>query len=321
MTKYNNFKEIVNMINELFEQKKYEECIHLLTEDIKSLSKEEIEKNYFEIIYVKAILYSICKKYDECFEMVKESITKGYAYPIKYERYKPIYDRLKEEGLVEINEKLLKEIKENAKTFYQIHLPKDYDPTKKYPLFIALHGDGLCSIEEFSEYFKPDAFIEKGYIFAYLQSSQTECHQGYGWCYDIEVARKDIRKCYNDIINDYPVDVDKVIIGGFSGGAIASVDIVMSDTIPVEGFICLSPEETTDAFTNENVRLAVKRGVKGVFMEGEKVLPIEDEDKMMKAFDDEGLEYKYYIHKGIGHAVPNDINDKLIEVLNFIESK
>ncbi|WP_375372912.1 hypothetical protein [Clostridium sp. CF012] len=32
-----------------------------------------------------------------------------------------------------------------------------------------------------------------------------------------------------------------MLIGGFSGGAIASIDVTMSNAIPIKGFIALGP--------------------------------------------------------------------------------
>ena len=144
----------------------------------------------------------------------------------------------------------------------------------EYPLFIALHGHGVCNIKEFSNYWKPHVFTQAGFIFVYLQSSQLLCHEGYGWMDDYETANRDIAQCAQFIKTEYPINDSEVLIGGFSGGAIAAINFVMSDIIPVKGFIALCPEVKPSAFTEENVRLAAKRGVRGVVMEGELMLPV-----------------------------------------------
>ena len=72
------------------------------------------------------------------------------------------------------------------------------------------------------------------------------------------------------------------------------------------------------AFTDENVRKAVQDGIKCVFMEGEKVLPVLDEDEMMKTFDEQGLQYEYYINKEAGHDIPSDFDKKLEQAVTFI---
>jgi len=212
----------------------------------------------------------------------------------------------------------MEKLKEKSKVKYEVHLPENYDPKKKYPLFIGLHGDGICNIEEFSQYWKPDVFLTNDFIFAYLQSSQVICHNGYGWLNDAKLARQDIKECYEVISKKYSVDQDNIIIGGFSGGAQTTLEIVMDNTIPIKGFIGLCAEEKTESFTKENVKLAAERGVKGVLLEGELVLPIESEEEMMKEFDEVGLQYEYYINKGIGHNPPKDFDEKLIKSLDFI---
>jgi predicted esterase len=53
-------------------------------------------------------------------------------------------------------------------------------------------------------------------------------------------------------------------------------------------------------------------------MEGEKVLPVQNEQEMMQVFQDAGLPYQFYINPGVGHVVPEDIAEKLQQGVDFI---
>lgn len=212
----------------------------------------------------------------------------------------------------------MEKINVNVKPEYVVHLPENYNSEKKYSLFIALHGDGICNIKEFSGYWKPDVFLKNNFILAYVQSSQVICHNGHGWLKDLKKANKDIKACYDLILKEYSVDERSLFIGGFSGGAIAATNFTFSNIISIKGFIGLCTEEKPEAFTIANVELAAKRGVKGVFMEGELVLPMEEEDEMLKIFAEVGLSFEYYINKGIGHRAPDDFDEKLSQALRFI---
>ena len=318
MRKYDRFIDLDRDIDTLYEQERYQEGLDTFIKALNELPKNEIEENFFTIIWNKAVLYTKCDKYDECFELIKDTVDNGYAFPIHFKRFESIMNRLEKSGIVQKNKVLLEKINKDAKPEYEVHLPKDYNPLKKYPLFIGLHGDGMCSIKEFSGYWKPEVFLDHGYIFAYIQSSQTICYNGYGWLRDIETSRMDIELCYKDIAQMYLIDEEKIDIGGYSGGAIAALDFTMSHILPINGFICLCPEEKTDAFKTENVEFASEQGIKGVFMEGELMLPMKAEDEMMNEFDKAGLPYEYYINKGIGHSVPANFDEKLIRALKFI---
>lgn len=321
MGKYKSFGEFKEYIEELVVKKSTEDLVACYNEEVKELSESEIQDNYFMISLLKAWIYMECKRYDECVNLMKETVMKGYACPLNFKLFKPIYEKFEECSLIELNNALLEELRANAKPIYQIHLPDDFHDDKRYPLFIALHGDGICNIKEFSQYWKPDVFVNKDYIFAYIQASHIVCQNGHGWVYDIEQGRKDIKKLYGDIVNKYPIDEEQVLIGGYSGGAIASVDAVMCECIPAKGFICLCPGEKTDAFTYENVKKAATKGIRGIFMEGAQDMPIQDEEEMIKTFDEVGLKYEFYINEGTGHEIPSNLNEKLLKALDFINIK
>jgi hypothetical protein len=92
----------------------------------------------------------------------------------------------------------------------------------------------------------------------------------------------------------------------------------VSGIILIKGFIGLCPEEKPPAFTKENVRKAAQNGTRGVFMEGELMLPVAGEEEMLKEFTGQGLPFEYYVNKGIGHEAPEDLDEKLRQAIKFI---
>ena len=158
----------------------------------------------------------------------------------------------------------------------------------------------------------------RGFIAVYAQSSQRVSASGYVWLNDYAVARKDIRDCYEQVISQYPVDLEKVLIGGFSGGAITSLDITLAEVLPVRGFVALCPSLKPHAFTKENVLKAVQRRVRGVFLEGEHSLPVPDEQEMIGVFEEAGLPFRFYVNAGVGHIFPPDLSIKLGWAIDFI---
>lgn len=47
-------------------------------------------------------------------------------------------------------------------------------------------------------------------------------------------------------------------------------------------------------------------------------MPLQEQEKMIKIFDEFNLSYEFYINKGIGHAIPQDLHEKLNKALSFI---
>ena len=314
--KYNKYWEFEGKITTLYNQKKYREALNLLEHASEYLPKQEFDKYLFEIMLSKAGFYCYEEMYEESINVISYLLNEGFACD------NDIFDvvQLKEDiryiELKNKNDSLLTHASEKARFKYDVHLPVNYIEGKKYPLFIALHGDP-GNIGEFSEYWKPDEFLKEDFIFVYVQSSQLYRHNGFSWTMNPLISRNDIKECYNLVLQEYSIDEECVIIGGFSGGAITSLDITFANVIPIKGFIAIGPD-FPESFTKENVKLAAERGVRGIFMEGEILIPLEEQEEMIKVFKEVDLPYEFYVNKGIGHAIPQDLPDKLNKALSFI---
>ena len=313
---YDKYWQLEGQVTTLYNQSNNIGALNLLEGAEKCLCKDEFNKHLFEIMMTKADFYSALKMYDKSIKVISDLIISGLPcdndiFDGEGIKSHPRYDELKAKNYI-----LLEKAKRDAKFKYEVHMPKDYIKGKKYGLFIGLHGDP-GNIEEFSEYWKPDEFLRHNLICVYVQASQLYHHNGFCWNLDPLISRNEIKECYSILKKQYSIDEKCVIIGGFSGGAIASLDITFADVIPIKGFICLGPD-ISRAFTRDNVKLAVSRNVKGVFMEGEVLVPEPSQEKMIKIFDEVELKYEFYINKEIGHAVPKDLQDKLNKALNFI---
>lgn len=274
--------------------------------------------------------------YDEFFNLLKNLIEKGISCPLH------AYRSLKEDPryilLKEKNDFLMAEAQKKAKFEYIVHVPDYYSKDKEYPVFFNLHGDG-DNIEYHKQYWKPDKLLKMGFIVVYVQSSQTLYHNEYIWL-NKEIYLKDddmslserihngkceiynkvydeVMTCYNSISNDYSINHDKIIIGGFSGGAIASIDIALSDIIPIKGVVALCSVRPK-RFNLDNIKLNREKGLKFVFMEGEKDIPEQDIEQMIEGCKKLDIPFEYYINKNIGHWYPEDLDYKLDKALNFI---
>ncbi|MFR1708222.1 MAG: hypothetical protein ACLSV2_04930 [Clostridium sp.] len=53
-------------------------------------------------------------------------------------------------------------------------------------------------------------------------------------------------------------------------------------------------------------------------MEGDVITPLKEQEDMIKAFEEISLPYEFHINKGIGHAIPKDLPNKLNRALSFI---
>lgn len=90
---------------------------------------------------------------------------------------------------------------------YTIKLPKNYDPGKKYPLLVFLHGSGQDEQMVLNSPRSDGNFIE-------LAPYGRDMYR----CYSSDSSQNDIMEAIEDVQLCFRVDKEKIIIGGFSMG-------------------------------------------------------------------------------------------------------
>ena len=124
----------------------------------------------------------------------------------------------------------------NTKVHGFIQLPPDFDPTKKYPVILTIHGgpQGMWADRFMTTWFTFQLVCSPGYVGVFINPRGSS---GYGSKFREEVSLDYGGKCYNDlmkgldyVIENYDfVDADKqVAIGGSFGGY--SVNWIMGHT-------------------------------------------------------------------------------------------
>lgn len=316
---YENFYEFQEVCEQFFEEQKYEKVLNLLHQANDLLSQNEYENKQFELLLQEAMVYTELSDEEACIEIVKKCLEKGYAFPLSWKRFEFLKKYVDYEKIYSNNEILHKALRKNSRFEYKVHLPLDYKSEEKSPVFICLHGDGFgCSMSDTQYRWKPDVFLEKKYIVVYVQSSQTYCHNCYGWLLDLEKSRNDLENIFKELLQTYNIDVEQVIVGGFSGGASMAIDLAYHRIIPVKGVIALCPGDHLEIMSVKNVRDMVLRKIKIVMVEGEKALdPVVIH--LLKVFQQSGLPYRYHVEQCMGHDYPKDLCIKTLSAINFIE--
>lgn len=311
---YTHYRQVDAAVDKLYAQGKHEEAIALLQAAV-----APFPEYLFDTLWYQAFLYCEIGQYEKAYAIMEALIQKGYFCPLDWRGLDPLRGAEGFALLQKENERLKALAQSQAKMEHAVYLPEGYDADQSYPLFIVLHGDGGGgNLEQFPWYWPPEAVTRLGFVLVYVQSSQVLYSRNFGWLPNPAIARRDVKDCYDVVESQYAIDPGRIIIGGFSGGAITALDVTLAAVLPVKGFICQSAELKPESFTDEAIHWAAQRGVKGVLMEGEKVLPVQNEQEMMQVFQDAGLPYQFYINPGVGHVVPEDIAEKLQQGVDFI---
>jgi predicted esterase len=90
---------------------------------------------------------------------------------------------------------------------YTIKLPGNFDPKKKYPLFVMLHGSGSDDQGMLNNQLTENDFIE---IAPYGRGTSN--------CFTTDGAETDVIEAIEDAIKNFPVNASEIILAGFSMG-------------------------------------------------------------------------------------------------------
>ncbi|MEN8154431.1 MAG: hypothetical protein ABFR75_10455 [Acidobacteriota bacterium] len=305
------YKKIVS----LYRAKKFEETRNLLEKNIGNYPEK-----FDRFAYNLSIIYGHTKEFEKGIKILNKAHKKGVWFNIlifKSPLYKGYKDLPGFKAVLSKNNELYEKAKKDTKSKMDISLPENFDKSKKYPLFIALHGGG-----ENIKNFKPRWTSEKmknEYIVAYLQSSQLIAPDGYGW-ENYFITKKEVKSAFEKILEKYPVDKKRIIIGGFSSGGGASLFLTFKEKIPVKGFIILCPQVPKE-IVEPDVLKAAKKGIRGTFITTERDNRLELQKKLVGIFKRSGLGHKFVIFPNTGHWYPEGLDKKIDEALEHIFKK
>jgi len=91
---------------------------------------------------------------------------------------------------------------------YSIKIPRNFQPNKKYPLLVMLHGSGQ---DDRNILYERNGILER-----FIEIAPKG--RGTSNAYCINHAQDDIREAIEDVIKNYPIDTTKIILSGFSMG-------------------------------------------------------------------------------------------------------
>ncbi len=313
-SEFNDYKELSVFIDKLYDDGKYDELVEKLEAAYVQFPEHEYDLRTDNLYYCRSF-----KNYDKCIEILKEDMENGHFYGLRWSSWDPLREMPQWNEIEKNNEKNRAIAASNSKMEYKVFTPEGYNENNKYPLMIILHGDGFgCNIKNFSSQWKPDSFTGKGFIVVYLQSSYPECSCGFGWTFDYDQSRKDILEGYEKVCESYSVDLNNIHLGGFSGGAMASLNMMMNNTIPAKSIIALCPGEADDV-NESNMEKAAARGVKLVLLEGENSDNETFHKNLIKSAEKFNLPAAYMINKNIDHDLPENWNEILVDVIDFLD--
>ncbi|MFO7733964.1 MAG: tetratricopeptide repeat protein [Candidatus Aminicenantes bacterium] len=306
------YAEMRGHLGNLFKEKRYEEAAALL---------ESVLDKFPDNIVANTCNLALARLYQGDAGKALRALEEGHRRGIFYglwdfdaKLWAPVKGLPGFDAFLKENQARIAGAQEKASMTIEVATPEGFDPSKKYPLFIALHGGGESLSDFMPSWTSPR--LRREFITAYVQSSQVATMRGFHW-QDIGITRKDLLAAYTQILRTYPVDDDRVIIGGFSSGGFGSLVAALKGFFPVRGFVVLCPEVPA-AVSDEDIQAARARGLRGTLLTTEADNRVDPQRSLVGRLEKAGLGVRSHVTPAIGHWYPEDFESLLDQALGFV---
>jgi predicted esterase len=185
---------------------------------------------------------------------------------------------------------------------YRVFVPADYEPTRKWPLVVALHGMGGDENSFFNGY--DNGVIkriaqERGYLVVCPKGRQPASMY-------LAAAEKDVIDVLAEVKRDYAIDADRVYLTGHSMGGYGTWSV---STNHPDLFAALAPF-AGGGLPPVMMKLPAIKHIPWIVVHGDAdpTVSVEESRKMVKAGKELGIKIKYIEVAGGNHSnivVPN----------------
>ena len=311
MSEKMDFEQLTRSMMNAYYAGDYETALELAEQ-----ASHDFPENISRTLFWRVCLLSRLNQTDEALQLLAASLDKGFWWAREYfqdedldvVRELPEFQRLVDAS----HERHLEEMDKHSPERFVIE--PHVEATKPYPLLVALHGRSHNGKSELDFWQIANEF---GWLVVSLQSSQPCTIDSFCWD-DLVKAEQEVLDHLEAIRSEYPIDENRIVLGGFSQGAGLAILSSLHEKIPAAGFIGIgtwAPEVEPIA-----KRAKTKPLVRGYFVIGEKDHTLERVGEIQTALTEAGLELASEHHPELGHEFPFDYGETLRRALRFITS-
>jgi len=307
MTTFADYPEMRQKVGELFREGKYAEAAEIL-----ECGLERFPANLMANAHNLAFFRVLLGRLPEAVDALAYALDRGVWFSL-WAFHNDAWAPLKELDAFHEVSRRCAEYRQAAQLKASPELtivpPEGYDPARKYPLFIALHG-GDETVADFRPHWTSPKMAGE-FIVAYPQSSRVISMRGFGWIGD-DQDRREILSAYETALRDYSVETSKVIAGGFSSGGHMALTLLLDaqPVLPIRGFIVLCPP-VPEEYGPEALARIRARGQRGLFLTTERDGRLEEQRKLATALAGAGVQCEFAVTPNIGHWYPPDFAQRV----------
>ena len=303
------FREMNDKMMLLYTKGKYADALQIVEQHANDFPEELARTTLWRMC-----LLSLCGRSEDVLSVFQKGLDAGFWWADSQFRdtdLDAVRDLPEFKRLMAVSQEKYREARRYAERDQAILLP-DAPLSGPYPLLIALHG-GAGNKESYLEYW--EVARQKGWLVLSAQSTQPLYSGYYSWG-ESEQGLTDILFYFEKILQEYPIDIQRVVITGFSQGSGMAIYATLSGKINARGFISIG---TFLADPGSLIALVKKpKSVRGYFITGEKDHTLTSAREIQKILRENNIQFGEEVHPDIGHEFPADFGSSFDKAIKFI---
>ncbi len=303
------FESLRNDIFRLYGQQAYQSALDLL-------ENQHFPNKAHHIYFWQACFHNLLNQPQAALDTLEKALALGHWYGESRLRYDPDLASLQGvpafEKLVEVCK--ARQAEAQAKSVPgRLVIEPDENTPKPYPVLFVLHGSNGNAADHI-HYWQPAA--QQGWLVAALESSYVGGMDTYDWKDEDQTAR-DLHFHINELSQEYALDRQQVVIGGFSRGGQMAAKVVLNGAVEARGIIGGGAAISGD--WSPVIDSTHTHEVRAYFIIGDQDVRFYQPTLVLA----EGLQSRQIacqmkIYPGMGHVYPPDFESVLGDALGFV---
>lgn len=293
----------------LYVNKEYDAALNLLYREGSTFPEHAVRTLYWQ-----ASVEGVTGRLDQALASLQDLAGCGFWYAPEPVRADPdltgLHERPEFEEILRLFAERHAQAQQESRPEMLVLAP-DAGAAQPYPLLMALHGRN-DNARNFAARWQ--TLLAAGWLVALPQPSLILASESYGWD-DRETSITELKAQFNNLVNRYPIDPQRIVLAGFSQGGGLSVLLTVTQEIPVTAFIALAPY--LHGVEELNIQAAESAAqAQGLLITGDQ----DPGQKMFEHFETllqtTGMAYERRSYPELGHDVPADFPAVLDEIID-----